>query len=82
MKTFITKVIKGALVFLIAIAAFFMMYTVFAGIIALFGSIAGHEFAVTYKEAANSAVVMVITFFIWLFLVIYSATETFETFDK
>lgn len=78
MKTFITKVTKGALVFLIAVAAFFMMYTVFAGIIALFGSIAGHEFAATYKEAINSAPVTIITFFVWLFLVIYSATETLE----
>lgn len=78
MKTFITKVIKGALVFLIAVAAFFMMYTVFAGIVALFGSIAGHGFAATYKEAINSAPVTIITFFVWLFLVIYSATETFQ----
>lgn len=78
MKTFITKVIKGALVFLIAVAAFFMMYTVFAGIVALFGSIAGHGFAATYKAAIDSSVVMIITFFIWLFLVIYSATESFN----
>ena len=78
MKTFITKVTKGALVFLIAIAAFFMMYTVFAGIIALFCSIAGHEFAATYKEAISSAPVTIITFFVWLFLVIYSATETLD----
>lgn len=78
MKTFITKVTKGALVFLIAVATFFMMYTVFAGIIALFGSIAGHGFAATYKAAMDSAPVTIITFFVWLFLVIYSATETLE----
>jgi len=78
MKKFITKVIRGAAVFLIAVATFFMMYTVFAGIVALFGSIAGHGFATTYEAAIESIPVTVITFFSWLFLVVYSATETLD----